>query len=223
LNRRPVTFVLGKKVKSYPDFAYETQRGTARRVTEIGEPVLHTPAAAITEFGTPELATLVDDMFASMDVAQGVGLAAPQIGVGLQVFVYDLVDENEDRHVGAVINPTLTMDMVVEPITQDEGCLSVPGAFEPLSRPGAATIEGFDLHGSPIKLTAEGYLARCFIHEAQHLQGTLYWDHLSPELQADALRQRDENRATVITERAEAAADLDKVAPDYPEAPAGGK
>jgi peptide deformylase len=216
-------FLNGKRVRFFPDFTPESERGTARRVTEIGEPVLHTPAAPVTEFGTPELAALIDDMFASMDVAEGVGLAAPQIGVGLQVFVYDLTDDDDDRHVGHIINPVLTTDASAEPETRDEGCLSVPGAFEPLERPGAATVTGVDMNGRPLTLTAHGYLARCFIHETQHLQGTLYWDHLAPDLQQDALRQRDENRPAILAERREAALEFDKTPPEYPEIPAGGK
>ena len=223
LTKSPVTYVQGQRVRTYPDFTYETQRGTARRVTEIGEAVLHTPAQTVTEFGTPELAALIDDMFASMDVAQGVGLAAPQIGVGLRVFVFDIVDDDDSRHVGHMINPELTVDSSAEPVTREEGCLSVPGAFEPLERPGAVTVQGVDLNGKPLTLTGTGYLARCLIHETQHTQGTLYWDHLSADLQADALKQRDLNRATVLAERAQTAQELGKEPVDYPDQPAGGR
>ena len=110
-----------------------------------------------------------------------------------------------------------------EPETEEEGCLSVPGAYEPLERPGAATVQGVDQHGAPVQLSGTGYLARCFIHESQHLDGTLYWDHLSPELQADALEQRDEERPQIVAERREIAIELDKTPPDYPEKPAGGR
>ncbi|MCL1899490.1 MAG: peptide deformylase [Promicromonosporaceae bacterium] len=225
LRRKPRTFWQGERASEYPPLAPESERGTARRVTEIGEPVLHTPAAPVgaEEFGTPELLSLIDDMFASMDVAEGVGLAAPQIGVGKQVFVFDLVDDDDDRHVGVICNPTLTQDFDSEPILRDEGCLSVPGAYEPLSRPSVARVSGFTPAGEPLELSAVGYLARCFIHETQHLQGTLYWDHLSPEAQEDALRQRDENRAATLARRAEVAIELAKPAVTYPEAPAGGR
>lgn len=215
--------MLGERVKDYPAYAPESQRGRVLRITEIGEPVLHTPARPVTELGTPELARLIDDMFTTMDVAEGVGLAAPQVGVDLRVFVYDLTDDAGDRHVGAVVNPELELDLDADPEVEDEGCLSVPGAYAPLERPGGATIRGVDQLGGPVQLEATGYLARCFIHEAQHLDGTLYWDHLTPEQQADALRQRDEKRAEVLAQRREIAIELEKRPAEYPEAPAGGR
>lgn len=221
--RKPATYVLGEKVDEYPAYAPESQRGRDLRITEIGEPVLHAPARAVTEFGTPELARLIDDMFATMDVAEGVGLAAPQVGVDLRVFVYDLTDDQGDRHVGAVVNPVLEVDGDAEPETEEEGCLSVPGAYVPLVRPGGATIRGVDQFGGPVQLEATGYLARCFIHEAQHLDGILYWDHLTPEQQADALRQRDQQRAEVLANRREIAIELEKRPAEYPKDPAGGR
>lgn len=221
--RRPVTYLLGEPVDPYPAQTPEARRGRALRITEIGEQVLHAPAADVTEFSTPELARLIDDMFATMEVAEGVGLAAPQVGFGLRLFVYDLTDERGDRHVGHVVNPQLEIDLDAEQLTEDEGCLSIPGAYEPLDRPGAATVRGVDQHGGPVQLTASGYLARCFIHEAQHLDGTLFFDHLSPELQEDALHQRDEERPHVLAGRRELAIELEKVPADYPELPAGGR
>jgi peptide deformylase len=221
--RRPVTYLLGEPVDPYPAQAPEARRGRVLRITEIGEPVLHTPAREVTDFSTPELARLIDDMFATMEVAEGVGLAAPQVGVGLRVFVYDLTDERGDRHVGHVVNPVLEMDLESELETEDEGCLSVPGAYVPLARPSVATVRGVDQHGAPLQLEAVGFLARCFIHESQHLDGTLYWDHLAPEHQADALRQRDEERPHVLAARHEIAVELGKKPADYPDQPAGGR
>ncbi|QAY64261.1 peptide deformylase [Xylanimonas allomyrinae] len=221
--RRPTTYLLGEPVGEYPAYAPESQRGRVLRITEIGEPVLHAPARAVTEFSTPELARLIDDMFATMDVAEGVGLAAPQVGVDLRVFVYDLTDDRGDRHVGAVVNPVLEVGLDAEPQTEDEGCLSVPGAYVPLARPGEASIRGVDQHGAPVQLDATGYLARCFIHEAQHLDGLLYWDHLTSAQQADALRQRDEKRAEVLANRREIAIELEKTPAEYPASPAGGR
>jgi peptide deformylase len=84
-------------------------------------------------------------------------------------------------------------------------------------------VRGVDQHGGPVQLSGTGYLARCFIHESQHLDGTLYWDHLSEDLQADALEQRDEERPHIIAERREIAIELDKTPPEYPEKPAGGR
>jgi peptide deformylase len=221
--RRPVTYLLGEPVDPYPAQTPEAKRGHVRRITEIGEPVLHTPARDVTEFSTTELARLIDDMFATMEVAEGVGLAAPQLGVGLRVFVYDLTDERGDRHVGHVVNPQLELDDEAEPLTEDEGCLSIPGAYEPLERAGGATVRGVDQHGGPLQLTATGYLARCFIHEAQHLDGTLFFDHLPSKLQEDALRQRDEERPHVLAGRRELAIELEKVPATYPDRPAGGR
>lgn len=221
--RKPVTYLLGEPVEEYPAIAPEVERGRVLRITEIGEPVLHNPARAVEEFSTPELAQLIDDLFATMESAQGVGLAAPQVGSDLRVFVYDLTDSAGDRHVGHVLNPVLEMDREVDPETEEEGCLSVPGAYEPLERPGSASVRGVDQHGNPLRLSGSGYLARALIHESQHLDGTLYWDHLSTELQADALKQRDEEREQIIAERREIAAELEKTPPTYPATPAGGR
>lgn len=219
--RKPVTYLLGEPAEDYPAIAPEVLRGHPLRITEIGEPVLHAPTRKVTEFSTPELARLIDDMFTTMEVAEGVGLAATQVGSDLRVFVYDLTDEQGDRHVGAIVNPELELDLEAEPETEDEGCLSVPGAYEPLERPGGATVRGVDQYGAPVQLTATGYLARCFIHETQHLDGVLYWDHLTPELQADALRQRDEHRANILVGRREIAIELEKTPAEYPEQPPG--
>ncbi len=96
--------VQGKPVDSYPTWAPEAARGKVLRVTVVGEDVLHRRNADVTEFGTPELHTLIDDMFRTMYVAEGVGLAANQVGVDLRVFVYDCPDDDGVRHVGHVIN-----------------------------------------------------------------------------------------------------------------------
>jgi peptide deformylase len=221
--RRPTTYLLGAAVDPYPAQVPEARRGRALRITEIGEPVLHTPARTVEQFSTPELSRLVDDLFTTMEVAQGVGLAAPQVGVDLRVFVYDLTDDSGDRHVGHVVNPVLTIDESAEQVVEDEGCLSVPGAYVELARRAGAAVRGVDQHGAPVQLEATGYLARCFIHESQHLDGVLYWDHLSADDQADALRQRDEERADILAERREIAIELGKRPAEYPEAPAGGR
>jgi peptide deformylase len=221
--RRPITYLLGEVADPYPAQVPEARRGRALRITEIGEPVLHTPARTVEEFSTPELARLIDDLFTTMEVAQGVGLAAPQVGVDLRVFVYDLTDDRGDRHVGHVVNPVLEIDETAEQVTEDEGCLSVPGAYVELARHAGASVRGVDQHGAPAQLEATGYLARCFIHESQHLDGVLYWDHLSADDQADALRQRDEERADILAERREIAIELGKRPAEYPEAPAGGR
>src|SRR5690349_16949289 len=122
-------FVMGRPVDSYPAMAPEAARGKVLRVTVVGEEVLHRPCAEITEFGTDELNTLIDDMFLTMYVADGVGLAANQVDVGIRLFVYDCVDEDGHRHVGHILNPVLDELPATERHLEEagEGCLSVPG------------------------------------------------------------------------------------------------
>ena len=139
--------------------------------------MLHTPTASVRDFDG-SLAALVDDMFATMYVAEGVGLAATQIGVGLSVFVYDCHDAQDRPQKGHVVNPVITgtgggLDK------GEEGCLSVPGPYAPLPRPLVVTVAGVDLTGRPIEVTGTGLLARCLMHETEHLDGVLYIDHLN--------------------------------------------
>jgi peptide deformylase len=169
------------------------ERGTVRPITVVGNPVLHRECKDVTEFGD-ELATLIDDMFASQRAAEGVGLAANQIGVDLKVFVYDCADEDNARHVGAICNPVL----VELPRDQrrlddsNEGCLSVPGAYMELARPDYAVVRGQDAEGNPIALHGTGYFARCLQHETDHLYGRLYIDRLSRRERKDVMRQMAE-------------------------------
>ena len=116
--------------------------GKPRPVVIVGDPVLHRPAAPVSEFG-PELDTLIEDMFATMYLAEGVGLAAPQVGVGLQVFVYDCHDEDGTYHKGHVINPLIDYTSP-EQDEGEEGCLSVPGPYAPLDRPRTVRVTGLD-------------------------------------------------------------------------------
>ncbi|MFJ3901018.1 peptide deformylase [Streptomyces sp. NPDC090025] len=169
------------------------ERGTSRPITVVGNPVLHKECKDVTEFGD-ELATLVDDMFASQRTAQGVGLAANQIGVDLKVFVYDCMDDDGVRHVGVVCNPVL-QELPAESRVLDEsneGCLSVPTAYAELARPDYAELTGQDEKGNPIKVRGTGYFARCLQHETDHLYGYLYIDRLSKRDRKDALRQMAE-------------------------------
>jgi peptide deformylase len=156
----------------------QSTTGTARPITLYGEEVLHRPCAPVTTFDQ-DLATLIDDMFASMYAARGVGLAANQIGVALRVFVYDCPDASGERHVGHLINPVLEPASPFAGMVADsEGCLSVPGPRANLPRPGVATAAGFDLKGNPITVSGTGTFARCLQHETDHLAGVLYIDHL---------------------------------------------
>ena len=152
-----------------------------RPVVITGEPVLHRVAARVERFDD-ELAQLVADMFATMDAAHGVGLAAPQIGVGLRIFVYEMANDDDVAPRGVVINPILALSRVPEgrpdPDTESEGCLSVPGEHFPLRRAERAKVNGVDLHGDPIEFEATGWFARCMQHEFDHLNGKLYIDRL---------------------------------------------
>ncbi|MGW4222235.1 peptide deformylase [Streptomyces bauhiniae] len=170
------------------------ERGTSRPITVVGNPVLHKECADVTEFG-PELQELVADMFASQRTAEGVGLAANQIGVSKKVFVYDCPDDDGLRHTGVVVNPKLVELPAAARRLDDsnEGCLSVPTAYAPLARPDYAEVTGQDEQGNPIKVRGTGYFARCLQHETDHLYGYLYIDRLSKRDRKDALRQMAEN------------------------------
>lgn len=168
-------------------------RGSARPITVVGNPVLHRECRDVTAFDD-ELAGLIDDMFASQRAAEGVGLAANQIGVDRKVFVYDCPDDDGVRHVGVVVNPVLE-ELPAELRALDdsnEGCLSVPGAYASLARPDYAVVHGQDAQGEPISVRGTGYFARCLQHETDHLYGRLYIDRLSKRERKDALRQMEE-------------------------------
>ncbi|MDX3708220.1 peptide deformylase [Streptomyces europaeiscabiei] len=170
------------------------ERGTSLPITVVGNPVLNKECKDVTEFGD-ELAKLVDDMFASQRTAEGVGLAANQVGVDLKVFVYDCPDDEGKRHTGVICNPKL-VELPAETRRLDdsnEGCLSVPTAYMPLARPDYAEVTGQDEKGNPIKVRGTGYFARCLQHETDHLYGYLYIDRLSKRDRKDALRQMAES------------------------------
>ena len=196
--------VQGQPVDTYPTPSPEAARGSLRRITVIGEEVLHRPCREVTEFGSPELATLVDDMFATLDVAEGAGLAANQVGVDLRLFVWDMTDEWGVRHVGHLANPVLD-EVPAERRTlleEPEGCLSVPGPYVPLARPDHAVVRGVDIAGRPLVIEGRGYFARCLQHETDHLNGRLYVDRLAARERKAALREMGSLRDQVIARRA---------------------
>ncbi|MFM6980637.1 MAG: peptide deformylase [Micrococcales bacterium] len=160
-----------------------------RRIVITGEPVLHTRAKEVTVFDQ-ELRDLVADMFETMDKAPGVGLAAPQVGVALRLFVYDYADDEGNERRGVVINPILEMGEVIdEPAdwdTEQEGCLSVPGERFPLKRADRVVLTGVDLEQQPVRFDADGWFARIFQHEFDHLDGLLYVDRLAEPHKSDA-------------------------------------
>jgi peptide deformylase len=147
----------------------------------VGDPVLHTPTRLVTQFGG-ELHTLVADMFDTMAAAEGVGLAANQIGVGLRLFVYDCKDDQDVRYRGVVVNPVLETserpETMPDPDNDWEGCLSVPGEHFPTGRASWAKVTGVDADGAPVTVEGTGLLARCFQHETDHLDGILYLNRL---------------------------------------------
>jgi peptide deformylase len=197
------TYIQGRPSRRLPELLDEVRRGSRLRVTEYGEEILHRPCRPVTEFGVARWGGLIDDMFATMWIAQGCGLAANQVDVDAQLFVYDLTDGYGDRHVGHAFNPRAEVSVALVGLQSgSEGCLSVPGANAPLPRPARAVLHAYDVDGRPFTLDASGYLARCLLHETQHLAGTVYVDHLDPSTRTRALADSTTNRATVFTERA---------------------
>jgi peptide deformylase len=154
--------------------------GIVRPITRWGEPVMHRAQQPVTSYDG-ELAQLVADMVETMYAADGVGLAACQIGVDRAVFVFDCPDESGQRTVGVVCNPVLTLpegkDRQLD--ESDEGCLSYPGAFVECARPHLATVTGTGIDGEPVEFTGDGMLARCLQHETDHTRGTVFGDRLS--------------------------------------------
>ncbi len=151
----------------------------------VGDPVLHNPTEPVTE-SPAELAPLLADMFETLDAANGVGLAANQVGVGLRLFIYDCpdldADGNQIRRTGAVINPILETSAIPEtmpdPDDDEEGCLSVPGEQFPTGRADWAKVTGTDADGNPVEVEGTGFFARMLQHEVGHLEGFLYVDVL---------------------------------------------
>ncbi|MFC6595994.1 peptide deformylase [Kitasatospora paranensis] len=185
-----------KVVGEEPDLS----KGTARPITVVGNPVLHHECRDVTAFDA-ELAALVDDMFVSMYAAEGVGLAANQIGVDLKVFVYDCPDDDGVRHVGHIVNPVLEELPAGRRTLDDspEGCLSVPTAYQDLARPDYAAVTGLDKDGNPVRIEGTGFFARCLQHETDHLYGYLYIDRLSKRDRKDALKQMAEGTPKYAT------------------------
>ncbi|MER6072286.1 peptide deformylase [Streptomyces sp. NPDC001817] len=206
----PRVFVQGTPADHYPRHAPEAGRGAVRRITEVGEEVLHKPCRDVTEFG-PDLAALIDDMFLTLYVAEGAGLAANQVGVDLRLFVYDCPDDEGVRHVGHIVNPVLeTPTSGRRLLDEGEGCLSVPGAVMAVPRPDRAVVRGQDRDGNPVVIEGTGYFARCLIHETDHTNGYIYLDRLSKREKKDALRQMAARRDEVFARRAARAEELSR-------------
>jgi peptide deformylase len=141
----------------------------------LGAPVLRQKASEV-DVIDDELRLLVAHMYAIMYAAEGIGLAGPQVGVGRRVFVVDLNDEKTPRF--AMINPQI-LEVGTELEKGEEGCLSIPGVTALVERPSRVVVEGLDEQGRPLRMEAEGLLARCLQHEIDHLDGVLFIDRLS--------------------------------------------
>jgi peptide deformylase len=148
-------------------------------MTRWGTPVMHRPQQRVTSYDEAVRA-LAADMVATMYAADGVGLAACQIGEDVAMFVFDCPDSQGQRVVGVVCNPVVTLpegkDRQLE--ESEEGCLSLPGAFVECARPDHATVDGFGLDGEPVRYSGDGLLARCLQHETDHTIGTVFGDRL---------------------------------------------
>ena len=148
-----------------------------RKIVTHPDPVLRRKARKVTEF-TPELQALIDDMVETMRVAPGVGLAAPQVDVSMRVIVVEYGDEEDPdapARLYVVVNPEITR-LSEEKEVGAEGCLSIPGFAGNVERPLEAVIKGLNRYGKPQRIKANGWLARIFQHEIDHLDGVLFID-----------------------------------------------
>ncbi|MCC6350111.1 MAG: peptide deformylase [Candidatus Eisenbacteria bacterium] len=162
---------------------------SVRRVVIYGDPVLRRKAGAVTSFDDT-LRALVADLFETARAYNGVGLAANQVGVPQRVFIIDVPIGEGLRDRFAVVNPVIDRREGKE--SGEEGCLSMPGLYEDVVRAERVRVRGFDEHGKPVERVVEGYLARAVQHEADHLDGVLFTDRLSPLKKQFLRRQLDE-------------------------------
>ena len=133
------------------------------------------------------LITLADNMIETMYAASGLGLAANQVGVSSDFFVIDVDIEKETRDPVIIINPVITASE--EEVMGEEGCLSIPEVFAEVKRSKHVEVKGYDLKGNELRYEAEGFLARAFQHEIDHLNGVLFWDNLS-KVKRDMLQRK---------------------------------
>ncbi len=143
-------------------------------IRTLGDPVLRGPARPVAAFDRA-LRAIADDMIETMYAAPGIGLAGPQVGVGLRIFTFD----DGDTGPLVMINPELS-DAVGE-LWEEEGCLSIPGPYHATKRYASIRCRGVDVHGEPLEVAGEGLLARIFQHETDHLDGLLYIDRLDED------------------------------------------
>ena len=151
----------------------------------MGDPILREEAEPI-ETVDDELRALADDMFETMYDADGVGLAGPQVGVGRRIIVVDSREEGVPAR--ALVNPAV-VSTGEEVEKAEEGCLSIPGITEVVERKADVVVEALDLDGEPVRIEADGLLARVLLHEIDHLDGVLFLDRLSPLKRKMALKK----------------------------------
>ncbi|MGH3446605.1 MAG: peptide deformylase [Nocardioidaceae bacterium] len=151
-----------------------------RDIRLFGDPILRSVATPVEDFDK-QLRTLVKDLTDTMLEAPGSGLAAPQIGVGLRVFTY-----NVDGEVGHLVNPSLTL--TDETQTGEEGCLSIPGLTFDCTRAHGVVAAGLNMYGDPVTLEGTEALARCLQHETDHLDGVMFVDRLDPQTRKEAMK-----------------------------------
>jgi peptide deformylase len=170
--------------------------GTVKPIVRWGDPILHRASRPVVEF-SDQLAAVVADLVATMRAADGVGLAANQIGVDLALFVFDCADADEVTHHGVICNPALTLptDRSRRLDDADEGCLSLPGAFMSCARPDEAWAVGVDHHGRPVGVHGTGLLARCLQHESDHLAGIIFADRLARRSRRKLFAKAEESGA----------------------------
>lgn len=159
-----------------------------RKILYLPDARLRTVAKSVVDFDD-NLQTLIDDMFDTMYDAHGVGLAAPQIGVSLRLSVIDVVGDKQPQNQIVIINPEIIASEGEK--QYEEGCLSVPGAYDTVVRAQKVTIRALDRTGKPFEVTGEDLLAECFQHEIDHLNGKLFVDLLSPLKRALARKKLD--------------------------------
>jgi peptide deformylase len=150
---------------------------TIRPILTVPDPILKQVSKPVPEV-TPELRTLMDDMLETMYDAPGIGLAAIQIGEPVRVIVMDLAKEDEKPAPRYFVNPEI-LEKVEETQPYEEGCLSVPDFYDTVERPAKVRLKYLDYDGKPVEEWAEGMYAVCIQHEMDHLEGTLFIDHLS--------------------------------------------
>jgi len=166
--------------------------GSLRPIVRWGTEVMHRRNAPVTSYDD-DLRALAADLVVTMEAAEGVGLAACQVGVDLAVFVFDCPDAAGERTVGVVCNPEVVLPEGKDRRLNedDEGCLSLPGSYVPLARPDVAAVHGTGLDGQPVTFSGDGLLARCLQHETDHTRGTVFGDRLSTRWRKKLLKAHE--------------------------------